>query len=46
MGVAILLALNMGAKGFLLPVIQGGAPEFEQVNGARMIYISDEPSYR
>ena len=27
-GVLILLALNMGAKGFLLPVIQGGAPEF------------------
>ena len=24
------------AKGFLLPVIQGGAPEFEQVNGAAL----------
>ena len=35
-GVVILLALNMGAKGFLLPVIQGGAPEFEQVNGAAL----------
>lgn len=35
-GVVILLALNMGAKGFLLPVIQGSAPEFEQVNGAAL----------
>ena len=35
-GLLILLALNMRAAGFLVPVIQSGAPEFEQVNGAAL----------
>ena len=35
-GVLILLALNCRATGFLVPVIQGGAPEFEAVNGVAL----------
>ncbi len=35
-GVLIILVLNFRAAGFLVPVIQGGAPEFAAVNGAAL----------